>query len=82
MLCVFPYLRAVNNPNEFTRVYTLMSLVESRTFRIDEQVQTWGWTNDMARVKGKGVEETFTLNGGGAYVTIRSFKGRVDLRRK
>ncbi len=53
MLCVFPYLRTVNNPNEFVRVYTVMSLVESRTFRIDEQVNTWGWVNDMARVKGR-----------------------------
>jgi hypothetical protein len=53
MLCVFPYLRAVNNPNEFVRVFTVMALVESGTFRIDEQVATFGWVNDMARVKGK-----------------------------
>jgi hypothetical protein len=53
MLCVFPYIRAVNNPNEFVRVYTVMALVENHTFRIDEQVQTWGWVNDMARIKGK-----------------------------
>ena len=58
MLCVFPYLRAVNNPNEYVRVFTVMALVESGSFRIDEQVQTFGWVNDMARVKGKddGVE--------------------------
>ena len=53
MLCVFPYLRVVNNPNEFVRVYTVMSLVESASFRIDEQVATFGWVNDMARMKGK-----------------------------
>ncbi len=53
MLCVFPYLRAVNNPNEFVRVFTVMALVESGTFRIDEQVATFGWVNDMARVKGR-----------------------------
>lgn len=50
MLCVFPYVRAVNNPNELVRVFTVMSLVESGTFRIDEQVATYGWVNDMARV--------------------------------
>ena len=32
--------------------------------------------------KGKGRDERFTMNGGGAYVTIRSFKGPVVLRRK
>ena len=53
MLCVFPYLRAVNNPNEFVRVFTAVSIVENHTFSIDEQVQLWGWVNDMARVPSK-----------------------------
>ena len=68
MLCVFPYLRVVNNPNEFVRVFTVMSLVETGTFRIDEQVATFGWTNDMARVKGKddGVDHYFMVKGPGA----------------
>jgi hypothetical protein len=63
MLCVFPYLRAVNNPNEYVRVFTVMSLVESHSFRIDEQVQTFGWVNDMARVKGKddGLEHYYMV---------------------
>ena len=52
MLTVFPYIRAINNPNEFSRVYTVMALVESSSFRIDEQVATWGWTNDLAHVPG------------------------------
>jgi hypothetical protein len=30
MMCVFPYLRATNNPNEFVRVFTVMSLVGHR----------------------------------------------------
>src|SRR5256885_1726474 len=46
MLCVFPYLRAVNNPNEFVRVFTAMSIVEHSTFNIDEPVTRWGWVND------------------------------------
>jgi hypothetical protein len=63
MMFVFPYLRAVNNPNEFVRVYTVMGLVESATFRVDEQVATFGWTNDMARVKGKddGVDHYYMV---------------------
>lgn len=53
MLCVFPYLRGVNNPNEYVRVFTAMAIVERHTFQIDEQVQLWGWVNDMARVVSK-----------------------------
>ncbi|HEY8077634.1 MAG TPA: hypothetical protein VIF62_26085 [Labilithrix sp.] len=52
MVCVFPYLRGVNNPNEFVRVFTAMSIVEHGTFRIDEQVQLYGWVNDMAHREG------------------------------
>ncbi|HVH47834.1 MAG TPA: hypothetical protein VM925_36115 [Labilithrix sp.] len=67
MLCVFPYLRVVNNPNEFVRVFTVMSLVESGSFCIDEQVQTFGWVNDMAKVKGKtdGVDHYFMVKAPG-----------------
>ena len=67
MLCVFPYLRAVNNPNEFVRVYTVMSLVESGSFRINEQVQTFGWVNDMARLKGKddGIDHYYMVKAPG-----------------
>ena len=50
MLCVFPYIRAVNNPNEFVRVYTVIALVENHTFRIDEQVQRTQCEN-LAKVK-------------------------------
>lgn len=53
MFVVFPYIRAVNNPNEYVRVFTVMSLVEEGTFRVDEQVATFGWVNDMAKVQGK-----------------------------
>ena len=53
LLCVFPYLRGVNNPNEYVRVFTAMSIVERGTFRIDEEVQMHGWVNDMARVPSK-----------------------------
>ncbi len=61
MMLVFPYIRAVNNPNEFTRVYTVMALVESGTYRIDEQVQTFGWVNDMAHLKLSDGVEHYTM---------------------
>ena len=48
---VFPYLRGINNPNEFVRVFTTMALVEEHTFAIDNEVATFGWVNDMVRVK-------------------------------
>ena len=41
-----------------------------------------GVTPRRVVTKGKGTEETFTLAGGGAYITIRTFKGAVVLRRK
>lgn len=65
MLCVFPYIRVVNNPNEFVRVFTVMAMVEKHTFKIDDQVQTWGWVNDMAKVKSNedGQNHYFMVKG-------------------
>ena len=65
MMAVFPYLRTTNNPNEFVRVFTAMSLVEQHTFCIDDQVERWGWVNDMARVKSKvdGQSHYFMVKG-------------------
>ena len=50
---LFPYLRAVNNPNELERVFTTMALVDDATLAVDEQVATYGWVNDMAHVPSK-----------------------------
>ena len=63
MLGVFPYLRAVNNPNEYVRVFTAMSIVEKGTFSIDDPVTVWGWVNDMAKVPSKkdGVPHYFMV---------------------
>lgn len=52
-LLVFPYLRAVNNPNEFVRVFTSMAIVEKQTFAIDEEIELWGWINDQAHIPSK-----------------------------
>lgn len=49
-LGVYPYLYTVNNPNENTRTYLVLSLIDQHTFRLDQTVQRYGWTNDMARV--------------------------------
>lgn len=67
MFCVFPYLRGVNNPNEFVRVFTDMAIVEHGTFCIDEQIELWGWTNDMAHVPSKvdGVPHYFMVKAPG-----------------
>ena len=55
--CVFPYIAAINNPNENVRVYMTMALVEQHTFKIDTIVERHGWTNDMARAPTKGTGE-------------------------
>ncbi|MCL2776622.1 MAG: hypothetical protein FWD73_01365 [Polyangiaceae bacterium] len=62
---VFPYLRAVNNPNEFGRVFTSIAIVEHHTFAIDQPVALWGWVNDMAIVPSKtdGTSHYFTVKG-------------------
>lgn len=50
MLGVFPYIATVNNPNENTRTYLTMAIVEEGTIHLDPMVRRYGWTNDMARV--------------------------------
>jgi hypothetical protein len=50
---VFPYFAATNNPNENTRTFMTMAIVEDHTFQLDKIVARQGWTNDMARVKGR-----------------------------
>jgi hypothetical protein len=54
LLVPFPYVRGLNNPNELVRVYTVIALVENRTYVIDEQVEAFGQVEDMALVRGKG----------------------------
>ncbi len=50
---VFPYMGAINNPNENVRTFMTMALVEEGTFKIDAIVDRHGWTNDMARAPDK-----------------------------
>lgn len=54
---VFPYIGAVNNPNENVRTYMTMALVEELSFKIDRVVDRHGWTNDMARAPDKKTGE-------------------------
>jgi hypothetical protein len=49
---VYPYLAALNNPNENVRTYMTMALVEGSTLRIDDVVARHGWVNDMAKIGG------------------------------
>lgn len=63
-LTIFPYFAATNNPNENTRTFMTMALVEEGTFQLDRIVDRQGWTNDMARVKGKdGVLHWYCVKG-------------------
>ncbi|MBX3191911.1 MAG: hypothetical protein KF819_33280 [Labilithrix sp.] len=63
-LAIFPYFAATNNPNENTRTFMTMALVDFGTFQLDEIVARQGWTNDMARVKGKdGVHHNYSVKG-------------------
>lgn len=50
LFLVFPYLATVNNPNENVRVYMTMALVDHHTLAIDDEIATFGWTNDSAKV--------------------------------
>jgi hypothetical protein len=47
--CVEPYLAPVNNPNENTRTYLTMAIVEQHTFNLDDIVERQGWTGDLGR---------------------------------
>ena len=49
---VFPYFNHTNNPNENTRTFMTMAIVEDHTFSLDHIVARQGWTNDMALVPG------------------------------
>jgi hypothetical protein len=63
-LTIFPYFAATNNPNENTRTFMTMAIVDFGTFQLDEVVARQGWTNDMARVKGKdGVYHNYSVKG-------------------
>jgi len=57
ILSVFPYVAAVNNPNENVRTFMTMALVEDHTLRIDRMVQRHGWINDMAKAPDKVTKE-------------------------
>ncbi len=50
MFLVFPYLATVNNPNENVRTYMTMALVDHGTLSVDDEIATFGWTNDSAKV--------------------------------
>jgi hypothetical protein len=69
-LTVFPYLQAINNPNENTRTYLVMALVDHGTFRLDAVVKRYGWTNDMAKVP-----DAPAASGGGSASHLAAVKG-------
>lgn len=89
MLSVFPYVAAVNNPNENVRTFMTMALVEDHTLRIDRMVQRHGWINDMAKAPDKvtGQEHLYSVKGPAisyfgalpywVWVKVEGARGRV-----
>jgi hypothetical protein len=60
--CVYPYIAAVNNPNENVRTYMTMAIVDDHTFKIDGVVQRNGWVNDMAKAPDReGVPHLYSV---------------------
>lgn len=49
---VFPYNQGLNNPNENSRIYTAVALVEHHTWRIDDEISRFGPINDAAIIDG------------------------------
>ncbi|MGH7328933.1 MAG: hypothetical protein ACREJX_11350, partial [Polyangiaceae bacterium] len=47
--CVYPYIAALNNPNENVRTYMTMAIVDFHTFKIDDVLLRHGYVNDMAK---------------------------------
>jgi len=56
--CVEPYLAPVNNPNENTRTYLTMAIVEQHTFHLDKIVARQGWVGDLGRAAEHPVPPT------------------------
>ena len=46
---IYPYIGALNNPNENVRTYMTMAIVDFHTFRIDDVLKRHGYVNDMAK---------------------------------
>jgi hypothetical protein len=51
-LVVFPYFRAVNNPNENVRVWATRAIAHHGTFVIDDVIRAWGDVGDRAIANG------------------------------
>jgi len=69
---LYPYLPRVRNPNENTRTYTTMAVVEDHTFCVDLPVQHYGATGDLARVpKPDGTSHLYSVKApGNTYLAI------------
>jgi hypothetical protein len=52
-LVVFPYFRAVNNPNENVRVWATRAVAYHGTFAIDDVIRAWGDVGDRAIAEGR-----------------------------
>ena len=69
---LFPYLRFLNNPNEHTRTYLVMALVDEGTFAITTSIRRFGYTNDLA---ARTVPETNRFHYFGVKAPATSYLG-------
>ena len=81
---VFPYLPLVRNPNENTRTYATMAVVEEHTFNVDAEVARYAYTNDLARVpKPDGTSHLYSVKApGNTYLGIPVYWALVKLAPK
>jgi hypothetical protein len=85
----FPFLHGLNNPNENVRTYMTMAIVDAHTFRIDDLIARYGWTNDMAKAPDKdGVTHLYSVKapatsylGVPVYAAFRALAPRFGLPR-
>jgi hypothetical protein len=83
----FPFLYGLNNPNENVRTYMTMAIVDAHTFRIDDLIARYGWTNDMAKAPDKdGVSHLYSVKapatsylGVPVYAAFRAIAPRFGL---
>jgi len=74
---LIPYFPSLNNPNENSRVYQIRAAVELHKLSINEQIDRYGWVNDLAVKDGKyyaGKAPGTTFIGIPIYAALRAWE--------
>ena len=72
-----PYFPSLNNPNENSRVYQIRAAVELHKLSINEQIDRYGWVNDLAVRDGRyyaGKAPGTTFVGIPIYAALRAWE--------